>query len=88
VSRPGFACSGNLHILVTMNKPRDKQQWQAAYRATAEALERIRAVELAALTDEQALQQIQSLSVAQTPWRPRPDWSGLVEQQALFHPRR
>jgi hypothetical protein len=65
----------------------DKEQWRIAYRATSEALERIRARELAAMTEEEALRQIQSLCVAQPPWRERPDWSGLVEQQAIFHRR-
>jgi hypothetical protein len=68
--------------------PRDKKQWQAQYRATVEALETIRARELANMTEEQALRQINSLSTAEPPWRERPDWSGLVEQQALFHRRK
>lgn len=68
-----------------MSPIRDKQQWQAQYRATVEALERIRAQELAAMTDEQAWRIIESLNVGEPPWRERPDWSGLVEQQALFH---
>lgn len=71
-----------------MNPIRDKEQWLLAYRATSEALERLRARELAAMTDEEALRQIELLCVAQPPWRERPDWSGLVEQQALFHRRR
>ncbi len=66
---------------------RDRTQWLARYRATTEALEEIRARELHALTDEQALRIIKSLSVCEPPWRERPDWSGLVEQQALFHRR-
>ena len=70
-----------------MNPIRDKEHWRTAYRATSEALERIRAQELAAMTDEQALRQIQSLCVAEPPWRELPDWSGLVEQQDLFHRR-
>lgn len=65
----------------------DKEQWRAEYRATTEMLERIRARELAAMTDEQALRQILSLSTCEPPWRERPDWSGLVEQQAFFHRR-
>jgi hypothetical protein len=71
-----------------MNPIRDKEQWRIAYRATSEALERIRTQELAAMTDEQALRQIESLCVSEPPWRERPDWSGLVEQQALFHRRK
>ena len=71
-----------------MNPARDKQQWQAAYRATAELLERIRIRELAAMTNEDVLRHIQSLSTCEPPWRERPDWSGLVEQQAFFHRRK
>ncbi len=63
----------------------DKRQWQSEYRATCEMLETVRARELAALTDEDVLRIIQSLSVAEKPWRDREDWSGLVEQQAIFH---
>lgn len=66
----------------------DKQQWLARYRETAESLERIRARELAEMTDEEALRRIMSLSVVGTPWRERPDWSGLVEQQDIFHRRK
>jgi hypothetical protein len=61
--------------------------WRARYRATSEALERIRAAELAAMTDREAWRIIQSLCVIGRPWRERPEWSGLVEQQALFHGR-
>lgn len=71
-----------------VNPIKDKEQWRLAYRATSEALERIRARELAAMTDEEALRQILSLCTAEPPWRERPDWSGLVEQQAAFHRRR
>jgi hypothetical protein len=66
----------------------DKSRWLANFRATTEILERIRARELAAMTDEEALRRMMSLSVPGTPWRERPDWSGLVEQQALFHRRK
>jgi len=52
-----------------------------AYRARCEALDRIRFSELAAMTDEEARRRIESLVVAEPPWRERPDWSGLVEQQ-------
>lgn len=65
----------------------DKQQWQSAYRDTVEALERIRAEELAAMTDEDALRCIESLSTIE-PWRDQPHWSGLVDQQALFQRRK
>lgn len=68
-----------------MPLPADKEKWRAQYRATVEALERVRAQELAALTDDDVWDIIDSLNVAEEPWRERPDWSGLVEQQALFH---
>ena len=72
-------------IIRAMPLPADKEKWQAQYRATVEAIERVRAQELASMTDERALQIIKSLNVVGTPWRQRPDWSGLVEQQAIFH---
>jgi hypothetical protein len=71
-----------------MHPFRDKKQWQAAYRAMTEALQRVRARELAALTDEDVWRIIQTLGVVGTPWRERRDWSGLVEQQAIFHRRK
>ncbi len=61
---------------------------RAAYRATAEALEVIRVKRLAAMTEEEAQGIIESLEATETPWRERRDWSGLVEQQAIFHRRR
>jgi len=67
-----------------MNMPRDKEAWRAAYKARTEALERIRAWELANMTDERALEILKSLVCAEPPFRERPDWSGLVEQQVLF----
>ncbi len=63
----------------------DKKKWLANYRETTALLEQIRNDELRALTDDQAVRIIASLNVVGTPWRERPDWSGLVEQQALFH---
>jgi len=66
----------------------DKKRWLADYRATTEELERIAARELAAMTDEEALRRIHLLGPCPTPWRERPDWSGLVEQQAFFHRRK
>ena len=51
-----------------------------------EVLEAVRAQELAGMTDERARQIIQSLGAVEV-WRDRPDWSGLVEQQAIFHSR-
>jgi hypothetical protein len=63
----------------------NKKKWQWAYHDAIEALERIRAVELAAMTDEDARRCIESLSTVEQPWRDQPNWSGLVERQAAFH---
>lgn len=60
------------------------ESWRDRYLTTAEALETVRAQELAALDDARAAEIIQTLGAVE-PWRERPDWSGLVEQQALFH---
>jgi hypothetical protein len=46
-------------------------------------METLKTQELARLTEERARQIIQSLGAVE-PWRERPDWSGLVEQQAIF----
>ncbi len=61
-----------------------KEKFQAEYRARWEAVEIVRAQELAAMTEERARQIIRSLGAVEA-WRDRPDWSGLVEQQAIFH---
>jgi hypothetical protein len=66
----------------------DKKAWLAAYRATTEELERLRAIDLATMTDEEALRRMKLLVVCGTPWRGRREWSGLIEQQAIFHQRR
>ena len=58
--------------------------WREQYHATSEALEVVRAQELAGMTEERARQIIASLGTLKA-WRERPDWSGLVEQQAIFH---
>jgi len=60
---------------------------RAEYDAGLEAIEIAKARGLAAMTDEQARQIIQSLKAVER--RPRlSDWSGLVEQQAIFHKKR
>lgn len=56
---------------------------RAEYHARWEAVEIAKAQELAALTEERACQIIERLAAIEG-WRERPDWSGLVEQQALF----
>ena len=64
-----------------------KEKFQAEYHARWEAVEIFKAQELAAMTEERACQIIQLLGAVEG-WRERPDWSGLVEQQAIFHRRR
>ena len=61
-----------------------QERLRAEYYARWEAVERVKAEELANLTDEEARKIIQRLE-AQEVWRERPNWSGLVEQQAIFH---
>jgi hypothetical protein len=56
---------------------------RAEYYARWEAVEVFKAHELAAMTEERAWQIIQMLGAVEG-WRERPDWSGLVEQQAIF----
>jgi hypothetical protein len=58
---------------------------RAWYRASAEALDRVRLEELAALSDEEALTRTRSLRLFVPRPRAPSDWSGLVEQQAMFH---
>ena len=60
-----------------------KEMTRAEYQARWEAVETFRARELAAMTEERACQIIQSLGAVEA-WRERSDWSGLVEQQAIF----
>ena len=60
------------------------EQARSAYRERWEAVEAAKAQELAALTEERARTIILSIEAAEA-WRERRDWSGLVEQQAIFH---
>jgi hypothetical protein len=64
-----------------------KESARAEYHARWEAVETFRAKELAAMTEERAREIIQSLGAVEG-WRERPDWSGLVEQQAIFQKAR
>jgi hypothetical protein len=57
---------------------------RAEYFERWEAIETFKAHELAAMTEDRALQIIRMLGAVEG-WRERPDWSGLVAQQALFH---
>ena len=63
------------------------EKFQGEYRARWEAVEIFKAHELAAMTEERAMEIIQSLG-AVAGWRERPDWSGLVEQQAILQKSR
>jgi len=66
--------------------PTREQQlrWVEQYKAAARELEAQRRRELRALTEDEALRQSEILLSIPASWRARPDWSGLVEQQALF----
>jgi hypothetical protein len=64
-----------------------KEAARAEYHARWEAVETFKAQELAAMTEERAWEIIQRLGAVEG-WRERPDWSGLVEQQAIFLQRR
>jgi hypothetical protein len=66
------------------SEPLELKEQRAEYFARWEAVETIKAQELAAMTEERAGQIIQRLAAVEG-WRGRPDWSGLVEQQAIFH---
>ena len=66
----------------------EKERWRKRYHATAEALAVVHAKELKAMTEEEALRRIESLSVPGTPWCANPEYSGLVEQQAIFRRKR
>ncbi len=60
-----------------------KEDQRSQYHARWEAVEVFKAHELANLTEDRARQMIQSLGAVEG-WRERPDWSGLIEQQAIF----
>lgn len=63
--------------------PLELNEARAEYFARWEAVEAFKAQELAAMTEERARRIIQMLGAVEG-WRERPDWSGLVEQQAIF----
>lgn len=60
-----------------------KETFQAEYHARWDAVAAVKAQELAAMTEERARAIIQSLGAVDA-WRAEPNWSGLVEQQAIF----
>jgi hypothetical protein len=62
-----------------------REKFQAEYHARWEAVEIFKAHELAAMTDEKALQIIESLRLFAPVPPNRFNGMGLVEQQAIFH---
>jgi hypothetical protein len=56
---------------------------RARLLARWEAVETVRARELATLSEERSRLVIAAIGAVEA-WRERPDWSGLVEQQALL----
>jgi hypothetical protein len=62
------------------SEPHELKEERAKYFARWEAVETFKAHELAAMTDEKARQ----ILGAPEGWRAQPEWSGLVEQQAIF----
>lgn len=62
----------------------EKEQWRARIKATTEALQQIEPRGLKTLTNEEAQAIINSLCACEPPWFERPEWSGLVVQQAIF----
>jgi hypothetical protein len=73
---------------LSMHPVTNKKLWRAQFQATAEELARLATLELAKLTDEEALQRLQRLEPVERPWREDPNWSGLVEWQAILHRRK
>jgi hypothetical protein len=65
-----------------------KERFQAEYHARWEAVETVKAQELATMTDERAWEIIHSLRTFTEPWRDPSNGTGLVEQQAIFHRRK
>jgi hypothetical protein len=71
------------YTLRMSSEPLQLKEARAEHHARWEAVEIFKAHELAAMTEERARQIIQSLGAVEG-WRERTDWSGLVEQQAIF----
>ena len=68
--------------------PLELKDARAEYHARWEAVETVKAQELAAMTDERAWEIIRSLRLFTEPWRDPSNGMGLVEQQRIFHQRR
>ena len=67
-----------------------QREWVRQWKEAGAALAALRRQELLRLSDERALaasETLLSLVTAVTLSHRRRDWSGLVEQQALFHQR-
>ena len=68
--------------------PLELKEARAEYFARWEAVETVKAHELAALTEERAWEMIRSLRPFTEPWRDPSNGMGLVEQQRIFHQRK
>ena len=70
-----------------MNEATKEQyrQYVERWRVAGEALENERYRELNEMTDAEALRISRMLLSMPPGWRADPEWSGLIEQQALFH---
>ena len=66
------------------SEPDELQEARAAYHARWEAVETVKAQELAAMTDERALQVIDSLCSFDDTLPDPSNGMGLVEQPAIF----
>ncbi len=78
-----------VYILRMSSEPLElKDKSQTEYYARWEAVETVKAQELAAMTEERAWQIIRSLRPFTEPCRDPSNGMGLVEQQAIFHRRK
>lgn len=68
---------------MSFDSPEMRDAARADYFSRWEAVEIVKAHELAGMTDERAREIIQMLGAVEG-WRERSDWSGLVEQQAIL----
>ena len=71
-------------VSMAITSPQTPADSRAAYRASVIARDRVWLQELAALSDEEALGRTLSLRLFVAAPSSSSDWSGLVEQQALF----
>ena len=73
------------YTLCMSSDPLELKEARAEYFARWEAVETVKAQELAAMTDERAWEIIQTLRPFAEPWRDPSNGMGLVEQQRIFH---